>query len=196
MIQHYEDIYPIYLEKSTETLSGLTDAVVLKTDAWNEVRLDIPGTGAIIGKVPNVKTWYCVEKMEKRSSPLREMYRSVNVITGELQRISLPENLFDGIICLGTINYMSYPSAGITLSSFAKWLKSNGRLYLVVWLFNGKNQLTDSSNEDHRFYHNGDSFPMLITDAGFTITEEEDIVNENNLNGQRLVGYKCMKGKL
>ena len=193
MIDCYGDIRPLYLKRCGEILAGLEAPVVLKTDGWNESRLDLipSGAGPIIGEFPLVKQWVCVERDPERAETVRRMFSTdhTEVVTGMLQTVDFPARTFDAILCLGTLNHMGFDSARTVLQSFEWWLKDTGRLYLAVWLTNRPSVERDSENADERIYHNVEQFERELWETGFDVQGREEILRENH--SQMLVGYKC-----
>jgi SAM-dependent methyltransferase len=188
ILKYYGDVYPYYLRKVRETAEGMTQAVMLKTDAWNEVRLDIDGTGPIIGQIPGVEKSVCVEKMESRAKELEGKIKCV-VVAKALQETDFPEESFDLIVCLATINHMGFVSAGRVMKNFRKWLKRDGKMYLAVWLTSRLSRGEDSRSDRERIYHNSEDFKWLLDEVGFKVLEREEVMEENQ--SQMLVGYKC-----
>jgi SAM-dependent methyltransferase len=188
VLKHYGEIHPHYLRKVRETARGMTGAVMLKTDAWNEVRLDIEGAGPIIGQIPGVVETVCVEVVASRANKLREMI-GCTVITQALQEADFPLRSFDLIVCLGTINHMGFVSAGKVMKGFRRWLKGDGKMYLAAWLTDRPSRGGDSQHPGERIYHNAEDFVWLLDECGFKVSEREEIMQENQ--SQMLVGYKC-----
>jgi SAM-dependent methyltransferase len=188
MITYYGDVYPYYLKKVRETAEGMTQAVVLKTDAWNETRLDIDGTGPIIGQIEGVVETVCVEKLLPRARELEEKFKCA-VVAKALQDTDFPEKTFDLIVCLATINHMGFVSAAKVMRNFKRWLKPEGKMYMAVWLTSWPSREKDSTSDRQRIYHNSEDFRWLLEEVGFKVLEREEIMQENQ--SQMLVGYKC-----
>ena len=183
------ELHSYYLSKLGEITAPMSGAVALKTDWWNETRLEIPGAGAIIGKIPNVAQWYTVEPNEQRIKEAKGL--KVEVVKGKLQNVDFPSGSFNLIVCLGTLNHMGYYSALKTLSGFKSWLRREGKMYLSVWVYSGKSRLVDPETFGERLWHNATEFEQRLSDL-FAI-EDRDVVWSTTVEYRpgSLIAYRC-----
>jgi hypothetical protein len=190
-MDYNSEIHKYYLSRCNEITASMRGAVVLKTDLWNEVRLDVPGSGAIIGSVKNVKKWVSVEVAEQRIDLAREFGVDAEIIQGRIQDVEFGLESFDAIFCFGTTNYMGFPSARKTIGKFSEWLKGDGKLYVSAWVWGSKNTMKDSDKPGERFYHNIDEWEKML--SGYFPNCERELIDSQIVNYEKgnLIGYKC-----
>jgi SAM-dependent methyltransferase len=189
--------YQHYIDKSREIVSLYPDAVVLKTDGWNETlrdcrcgfEFDMP----VLTQIGAAEE-HCIEYLKDRSELAQERNPSVKVVNADLTKYDYPDEKFDVILDLSTIDHIHPKDLHIVLGKYNKWLKSQGTLLLVVWQNYNKRWREEpvDINPNHQYYFEIADFQQMMKDAGFVFSKPELLLGSKSLPG--LFQYVCTKG--
>lgn len=178
-MKNTDEVYQFYLDKSIEVLSKMTDAVILKTDTFNEVIHEGRSfIKPILGQLPNVKEAYAVEILPARAEEARKRVGDkATIITGDLTKVEFERSQFDAILDLSTIDHIHPLDVEDMIKKYALWLKTGGKLLIVAWLnYNTKwKEVPRDANPNSQYYFNADDFLIMLWNNSLPIIEREKI---------------------
>jgi SAM-dependent methyltransferase len=190
------EVYNHYVEHSREIVSQYTDAVVLKTDGWNETLsecrcgfdVDMP----VLGRL-GAKEEYSIEIIPERAELMQKKCPSVKVVNGDLTTYDFGEKKFDVILDLSTIDHIHPLELQTVLNSYGRWLKDGGTMWLVVWLSYHKRwrEVERGIHPGHQYYFGYDDFKEMLGLSGFRIKSEEGMLGSRA--APFLISFTCKK---
>lgn len=193
------EVYEHYITRSREIVSEYPDAVILKTDGWNETLsecrsgfdIDMPVLGTL-----GAREEYAIEILPERAELLRSKCPGVNVITGDLTKYDFGTGKFDVILDLSTIDHIHPLDLQTVLSSYARWLKYGGTMWLVVWLnYNKKwREVERGAHPGHQYFFDMEDFKWMLSDAGFMFKMEYGLLGSRA--APFLASFTCKKGSI
>jgi SAM-dependent methyltransferase len=175
-----QQLYQHYLDESYKLLSTMKDAVILKTDAFNEIKHeDRPFIRPILGNLPNVKEAFCVEILKERAEEAKaKLNGHATVMHDDLLKVILKVGSFDAIIDCSTIDHIYPGDVPALLKRYCAWLKPGASLLIWAWLTRApkpKQMPEREPNPNHQYYFDADDFSLWLWSAGLPIVEQETI---------------------
>jgi len=178
----YACIYKRYLKEAVSV--GGIDKKILKADASNEFH-GIPSSGCfcllpygigplLLGKVT------CIEIQQVLVDTAnaffnKETYPFLEFVQGDLRDIKYGDKYFDAVIDLSTLDHMKFDEGLHVIDEYARVLKANGDLVLVIWCRAKPNSKTEAGGV---FYYDEEEVTRKINEH-FVIEHKETIFIEN-----------------
>lgn len=131
----YPEIFKFYLEESQRVLDLVPSKPVLalKTDLYNEEQ-GTPYPGGIIGNVRNALMTGLEYQQERVDAARHRLPKhALAMHRGDIRKLEFPDELFDVVIDLSTIDHVRQSDVPIVIQEYARVLNPGGLLLLVVW---------------------------------------------------------------
>lgn len=160
----YREVYEFYNKKSRELINR--HSRILKTDCHNETR-DKP---AILPSDDNV---YLVEYSDVVIKTALLKNPNLNVKQGDIRDLEFPNEFFDCVIDLSTIDHIAPEDVAKVLKEYNRVTQQNSEIMIVVWL----------SNEETRYpyWEPGHQYHFLQSKVEFEINKYFRIVESDTL---------------
>ena len=142
------EVHQIYLDYAQQSLYGLSNPKVLKTDCYNEVHHQPKGgiAGQLSGDI------YLVEIDRNLVKECHQSYPELNVLRGDIRALPFKDECFDVVLDLSTLDHVKPDEVGKVLAEYARVLKKEGRLLLVVWTGLNKEAWVQNEKDDGQYY--------------------------------------------
>ena len=197
-------VYRFYLLESQRAIDFegppcITDKVVLKTDLYNEAN-SLPYRGGILGNLKRTKIVFSVEIHAGMRELAKRNLRSkgVNACHGDIRALPFPNEIFDFVIDLSTLDHIDPADIAIVLSEYERVLKRVGKLVLMVWVNEDNSDVTmPAPNQDQgsgcQYFFSKENLIKEIL-CHFGIEKSDTIFSWPSLKGTlRLVRFICSK---
>jgi SAM-dependent methyltransferase len=149
---------------------------VLKSDTWNETRMDFPIDADVY-----------LELDAERVKEAQE--RGYNAVQGDIRNLPFSNEEFSTVLDLSTIDHV--PDYKKAIQQYHRVLKNDGIALIVAWLSKGGQEPTDESWGGKQYWFEAGAFRKTLTKY-FEILREQDF--PEHINGDKfLFGFFLKK---
>jgi len=175
-LENHREIQREYLRESQQLVQNLSDARILKIDAWNEGRGDLQGENqnGIIDIGSQLNSRIFLLEIDKKICIQAKKQR---ITCGDLRHTPFQSETFSAILDLSTLDHILFQDLGPAMREYNRILKPGGRILLIEWV---SDAFREGLRKGHstQFFLNKSDYRMFF--SRFFIIEEERVLKHSS----------------